>query len=312
MAPEAVTLPCNDILVNWDTTYSQDHFETCKDFDGPVEKECNHQIPVSKFNQVPLIQNLVDMFCVMFPYLTVDMVWLIVKSKPGSEFQSWHRDFYLDEKIVKTIVVNLGSMKRSEVPGAAFGKLRKSPPEINNETMKGEGKSVMMKPTKVHLGSTKRSEIPGAAYGKLRKSPPEVKDDTMKGEGRIVTKKPTKVNLGSTKSSEVPAVAYGKLHKSPPEVKNDTMKREENFVMKTPTKETDETMKVEGDTTMIVDASIELRTPQEDSDVADNIFFDPRKEVVDSSADRLKLLSCRVQTFLPSLAPVNQELHSMP
>jgi hypothetical protein len=66
----------------------------------------------------------------MFPYLTVDMVWLIVKSKPGSGFQKWHRDFYLDEKIVKIIVVNLGSMKRSEVPGAAFGKLRKSPPEI--------------------------------------------------------------------------------------------------------------------------------------------------------------------------------------
>jgi hypothetical protein len=85
-APETVTPLCNDILVNWDTTYSQDHFETCKDFDGPVDKECNHQIPVTKFNQVPLIQNLVDMFCVMFPYLTIDTVWLILKSKPGSGF----------------------------------------------------------------------------------------------------------------------------------------------------------------------------------------------------------------------------------
>jgi hypothetical protein len=54
------------------------------------------------------------------------MVWLIIKSKPGSGFQKWHRDFYLDEKISKTIVVNLGSMKRIEVPGAAFGKLHKS------------------------------------------------------------------------------------------------------------------------------------------------------------------------------------------
>jgi hypothetical protein len=72
------------------------------------------------------------MFCVKFPYLTVDMVWIIVESKPGSGFQSWHRDFYLDEKIIMTIAVNLGSMKRSEVPGVAFGKLRKSPPEINN------------------------------------------------------------------------------------------------------------------------------------------------------------------------------------
>jgi hypothetical protein len=87
----------------------------------------------------------------------------MVKSKPGSGFQSWHRDFYLDKKIVKTIVVNLGSVKRSEVPGVACGELRKSPPEINDETMKREGKSVMKKPTKVNLGSTKRSEVPAAA-----------------------------------------------------------------------------------------------------------------------------------------------------
>jgi hypothetical protein len=145
----------------------------------------------------------------MFPYLTVDMVWLIVKSKPGSGFQRWHRDFYLDEKIVKTIVVNLGSMKtRSEVPGVAFGKLHKSPPEINNETMRGEGKSVMKKSSKVNLGSTKRSEVPGAACGKLRKSPPEINNETMRGEGKSVMKKPTKVNLSSTKRSEVPGAAY--------------------------------------------------------------------------------------------------------
>jgi hypothetical protein len=134
----------------------------------------------------------------------------------------------------------------------------------------------------------------------------------MKGEGKIVMKTPTKVNLGSTKSSEVPGVAYGKLHKSPPEVKDDTMKGEGKIVMKTPTKETDETMKVEGDNTMIVDASTELRTPQENSDVADDDFFDPHKEVVDSSADGLEPLSYGVQKYSPSLAPVNQELHFMP
>jgi hypothetical protein len=306
LAPETVTPLCNDVLVNWDTTYSQDHFETCKDFDGPVDNECNCQIPVTKFNQVPLIRNLVDTCCVMFPYLTVDMVWLIVKSKPGSGFQSWHRDFYLDKKIVKTIVVNLGSMKRSEVPGAASGELRKSPPEINNETMKkGEG-------TKVNLGSTKSSEVPGAAYGELHKSPPEVNDDTMKGKGKIVMAKLTKDNLDSTKSSEVSGAAYGKLRKSPPEVKEDTMKGEGKIVMKAPRKETDETMKVGGDETMIVDVTTELRTPQENSDVAEDNYFDPYKEVVDSSADGLEPLSCGVQTFLPILTPVNQELHSMP
>jgi hypothetical protein len=39
-------------------------------------------------------------------------------------------------------------MKRIEVPGGAFGKLHKSPPEVNDETMKGEGKSVMNELTK--------------------------------------------------------------------------------------------------------------------------------------------------------------------
>jgi hypothetical protein len=238
LAPETVTPPCNDVLVNWDTTYSRDHFQTCKDFDGPVDNECNRQIPVTKFNQVQLIWNLVDMFCVMFPYLTVDMVWLIVKSKPGSGFQKWLRDFYLDKKIAKTIVVNLGSMKRSEVPGAAFGKLRKSPPEKDDETMKGEGKSAMKISTKVKPGLTKRSksEVPGAAYGKLRKSPPET----------MIVETPTKVKPGSMKRSEVPGVAFGELHKSPPE-------------------------------TMIVDAKTEMRTPQDKSDVAEDNFFDPHK-----------------------------------
>jgi hypothetical protein len=273
LAPETVTPLCNDILVNWDTTYSRDHFETCKDFDGPVDKECNCQISATKFNQVPLIRNLVDMFCVMFPYLTVDMVWLIVKSKPGSGFQKWHRDLYLDKKIVKTIVVDLGSMKRSELPGVAFGKLRKSPPEINNETMKGEGKSAMKKPSKVKPGLTKRSEseVPGAVYGKLCKSPPET----------TIVEKPTKVKPGSMKRSEVPGAAFGKLRKSPP-------------------------------VTMKVDASTELRTAQENSDVANDNFFDPHKEVVNSLANGLEHLFSGVQTFFPSLTPVNQELHVMP
>jgi hypothetical protein len=80
-------------------------------------------------------------------------------------------------------------MKGSEVPGAAFGKLRKSLLEINNETMKGEGESAMKKPTKMKPGLTKRSEIevPGAAYGKLRKSPPET----------VIVETPTKVKAGS-------------------------------------------------------------------------------------------------------------------
>ena len=41
-------------------------------------------------------------------------------------------------------------------------------------------------------------------------------------------------------------------------------------------------------------------------------FFDPHKEVVDSLSEGLEYLSSGVQTFLPSLTPVNQELHVMP
>jgi hypothetical protein len=83
------------------------------------------------------------------------------------------------------------------------------------------------------------------------------------------------------KRREVPGAAFGKLRKSPPE-------------------------------TMIVDAKTELWTPQDNSDVADDNFFDPHKEVVDSLADGLEHLSSGVQTFLPSLTPVNQELHVLP
>jgi len=64
-------------------------------------------------------------------------VWLIVKSKRGSGFQEWHRDFYLNDKVVRTIVVNLGAMKRSDVPGEACCHLREIPPEeTTNEERK--------------------------------------------------------------------------------------------------------------------------------------------------------------------------------
>jgi hypothetical protein len=77
------------------------------------------------------------------------------------------------------------------------------------------------------------------------------------------------------KRIEVPGAAFGKLSKSPPEVKDETMKGEGKSVMNEPTKETDET-------------------------------------VVDSSANGLEPVFCGVQTFLPSLLPVYQELHRMP
>jgi len=129
LGDEAVSVLGTDILVNWDTTYSVQYFKPCKDFYGRVDMECNRQIPSTKFEQVPLIKNLVDQFCNLFLHLGIDQVWLIVKSKRGSGFQVWHRDFYLNPKIVRTIVVNLGAMKRSDVPGEAFRHLCEIPPE---------------------------------------------------------------------------------------------------------------------------------------------------------------------------------------
>jgi hypothetical protein len=59
----------------------------------------------------------------MLQYLTIGMLWLIDKSKPGSRFQSWHQDFNRNKKITKTIVINLGAVKRSDLLG---GPLRKA------------------------------------------------------------------------------------------------------------------------------------------------------------------------------------------
>ncbi len=62
------------------------------------------------------------------------MVWLIIKSKPGSRFQSWHQDFNLNKKITKTIVINLGAVKRSDLLGGPLCKV------INNENIDNKGK----------------------------------------------------------------------------------------------------------------------------------------------------------------------------
>ncbi len=45
----------------------------------------------------------------MLPYLSVDLVWLLHKSKEGDGFQGWHKDFYMGGQITKTIVINVGS-----------------------------------------------------------------------------------------------------------------------------------------------------------------------------------------------------------
>ncbi len=107
----------NDIVHNWDTKYSHELFPPCKKFDGDIDKEINRQNLCKKFQQFPLLKELIDNFERLFPYLSIDMVWLLIKSKPGAGFQRWHKDFALGNKITKPIVVNLFTMKRCNLLG---------------------------------------------------------------------------------------------------------------------------------------------------------------------------------------------------
>jgi hypothetical protein len=77
-----------------------------------VDRASNRQIYKKNFTQVPLLKNLVDTFETMFPYLSIDLVWLLRKSKEGDGFQGWHKDFLLGQRITKTIVINVGSKER--------------------------------------------------------------------------------------------------------------------------------------------------------------------------------------------------------
>jgi hypothetical protein len=74
-----------------------------------VDRASNRQIYKKHFNQVPLLKNLVDAFKTMLPYLSINLVWLLHKSKEGDGFQGWHNDLYLGGQITKTVVINVGS-----------------------------------------------------------------------------------------------------------------------------------------------------------------------------------------------------------
>ncbi len=111
---EQINNSTNDLLLNWDSTYSADEFPPCKGFDGlSVDWETNQSILNNKFLKVPFIKELVDAFEEMFPYLTFDMVWLFHKKEPGARFQKWCKDFKLGLKITFTIVVNLACVNKS-------------------------------------------------------------------------------------------------------------------------------------------------------------------------------------------------------
>ncbi len=74
-----------------------------------VDRGSNRQIHRKHFSQVPLPNNLVDTFETMLPYLSIDLAWLLCKSKEGDGFQGWHKDFYMGGQITKTIVINVGT-----------------------------------------------------------------------------------------------------------------------------------------------------------------------------------------------------------
>jgi hypothetical protein len=93
----------NDLLFNRDKNYSVKEFPLNHKVDGKViDMTSNCQICNTYFDQVPLIKRLVDAFVKLFPYLSIDMVWLIHKSKPaGDRFQGWHKDLALSQRITK-------------------------------------------------------------------------------------------------------------------------------------------------------------------------------------------------------------------
>jgi hypothetical protein len=90
----------DDVINNWDTNYSNANFQPCRKFSGgAIDITSNRQIFKKNFSQVSLIKNLVDTFETMFHYLSIDLLWLLRKSKEGDGFQGWHKDFALGQRI---------------------------------------------------------------------------------------------------------------------------------------------------------------------------------------------------------------------
>jgi hypothetical protein len=93
----------NNPIHSWEILYSHPNYRPCKKFSGGlVNRASNRQIYKKHFKEVPLLNNLVNTFESMLPYLSVNLVWLLPKSKEGDGLQGWHKDFYIDGGITKT------------------------------------------------------------------------------------------------------------------------------------------------------------------------------------------------------------------
>lgn len=124
-----------DLVANWNTTYSDKSFPACSYFDGePVDKDKNRHIYSNKFNDVPRIRGLVQIFEAKFKHLCVDSVWILKKMSSNDGFQGWHRDFALGNKITTTIVVNVGCIEDDIMNDNTTCGMEK-PPEIIGATV---------------------------------------------------------------------------------------------------------------------------------------------------------------------------------
>jgi len=97
----------NDLLHHWDDTYSAERFPPSSKFqDIKIDKAKNRHILSHHIHLLPMIQQLCLAFEEIVGGITVDSVWVMMKTNEDDGFQGWHQD--LPHKISTTIVVNVG------------------------------------------------------------------------------------------------------------------------------------------------------------------------------------------------------------
>jgi hypothetical protein len=105
----------DDLINNWDINYKNANLQPCKkNSGGAVDRASNRQIQKKIFSQVPLLKNLLDTFETMFPYFSIDLVWLLCKSKEGDGFQGWHKYFFWVNKSPRLLLLIL-EVKRKKM-----------------------------------------------------------------------------------------------------------------------------------------------------------------------------------------------------
>ncbi len=102
----------DDLLENWDTTYSAIDYSPPKMFGGmPIDRKSNRQLPFEKLDERFRIKALVICFEKIFPCLSIDRIALLYQRRKGDGFQKWHHDYKLGAgQITKTIVITLVSI----------------------------------------------------------------------------------------------------------------------------------------------------------------------------------------------------------